>query len=138
MARSLTGLKELQKILKGYQVSFTRDLTPVIAKEIQALVKETFDTLRSPEGKKWAPLKDNSGRPPLRSVYSSLRFQGTAWKVVIVSEKGYIIFHQYGTKNMARRNPFPIDRIPKRWKERIVERMKEQFLKNVNDALRSR
>ena len=138
MARSLAGLKKLHKILTGYQVSFTRDLTPVIAKEFQALVEETFASLRSPEGKKWAALKDKSGRPPLQGVSHSLRFQAHASKIMLASEKGYLIFHQLGTKKMARRNFLPLARLPQRWRNRIAERMKTQFLKNMNEALRSR
>lgn len=114
MGKNSKILKSLSERIR----SIGRNPSPVLSQvpiAVKSLVDSRFDRSLSPEGIAFAPLKDKSGRKPIIGFKNSISYRQEGNRVVAVTGKGYLKYHQEGTKNLVRRNPFPVSQVPKEW-----------------------
>jgi len=117
------GLDKLQKHLEqlaSVPSQASREIADGITRELQKEFKQGTD----PYGKAWKPLRPStlkSGRHPPPLTDSGRLRDGTLAQpmrgagVQIVVGAPYGVFHQYGTRRMARRPILPTGAMPKAW-----------------------
>mgnify|MGYP000031047574 CR=1 FL=1 len=94
---------------------------------IERLIEREFEYTRSPYGRKWAPLKKDTGRPPLAGLKDYFIVINNKNIVHVGHEKPYAKFHQTGTRFMKARKMLPENDIKKSktWTNKINSTLKK-------------
>jgi hypothetical protein len=100
------------------------------APRLQSLLDAEFVTMRSPYGTPWAPLKPSTvarKRANKTKILQRTRDMRRGLEVrpmpgaglSMTSSKGYLAFHQIGTRYMAQRMVLPTGVLPREWQAAI-------------------
>lgn len=113
-------LRGLSELAEG---DWKAGMNKSLGAELVALVKRGFRTSTDPYGRPWAPLKQRSGKPLLRTARlrnSWMWSAGTdSGQITITNNVQYAAFHQDGTARMVQRQMFPEADLPPLWADRL-------------------
>jgi phage gpG-like protein len=123
--RQLNKLIDSLKSLESVAEKAAERTVPVIEK----LLEREFIYTRSPNGRKWAPLKRDTGRPPLDGLKDYFIVTNHKNTVYVGHEKPYAKFHQTGTRFMKARKMLPEKDLSKSktWTNKINSTLNKLF-----------
>lgn len=117
-----TGMLRLAGGLRGAVAASPREEPREVAPVVEALMDETFDQRRAPDGSAWAPRKPPTGSWPLLERTGRMRRSRRVRPGVGAVEAavdGPAEHHQRGTRFMVARKILPEVSLPAGWSARV-------------------
>lgn len=106
----------------------TQSLLKALGSEIIRLINDGFEAERNPYGVKWKKIR-RAGRILQKSgiMRGSFKVRYLAKAVSVFASVNYASFHQFGTRNMVRREMVPARGLPRLWR-RDLDGTVDEFL----------
>lgn len=113
----------------------TQGLLKALGVEIIRLINDGFEAERNPYGAKWKKIKrDGRILQKTGAMRASFKVRYLAKAVSVFASLNYANFHQFGTRNMVRREMVPMRGLPRLWRRDLDETVDEFLALQVANA----